>query len=191
MPLGDPGNVARGHNCLLFTDIKDSDGISLDLEEDSKVGVGSQDVDARYIFERVRVFAHRLIAIPVSQLVEPGMDPLPAIVVKGSQGNVYRRGCDNCFHGLSPRPEFVGQPADTVSDYITRKHRHYPFFGSQPRWSSTSAIWMALLAAPLRRLSATNQIFRPCGTVGSRRMRPTKTASRPSACRASGTSPLA
>src|SRR5207249_2048750 len=30
-------------------------------------------------------------------------------------------------------------------------------FGSQPRCTSTSAIWMALVAAPLRRLSATTQ----------------------------------
>ena len=42
-----------------------------------------------------------------------------------------------------------------------------------PRWSAAriSAICTALSAAPLRRLSATTHRLRPCGTVGSRRMR--------------------
>src|SRR5207253_121774 len=42
-----------------------------------------------------------------------------------------------------------------------------------PRCSSTSisAIWTALRAAPLRRLSATTHKLSPFGTVGSRRMR--------------------
>src|SRR5262249_62251706 len=61
------------------------------------------------------------------------------------------------------------------------------FRGSRLRRTSTSAICTALVAAPLRRLSATTHKFRPLATVGSRRTRPTKTSSRPSAASASGT----
>ena len=48
------------------------------------------------------------------------------------------------------------------------------------------AIWTALVAAPLRRLSATHQRLRPFLTEKSRRMRPTKTSSLPSAKRGIG-----
>ena len=48
------------------------------------------------------------------------------------------------------------------------------------------AIWTALVAAPLRRLSATHQRLRPFSTEKSRRMRPTKTSSLPSAKRGIG-----
>lgn len=44
---------------------------------------------------------------------------------------------------------------------------------SKPRRIRTSAIWTALRAAPLRRLSETTQRLRPLGTVGSMRRRPT------------------
>jgi hypothetical protein len=43
----------------------------------------------------------------------------------------------------------------------------------RPRCASNSAICTALRAAPLRRLSFETNSTRPCGTVGSRRMRPT------------------
>ena len=42
---------------------------------------------------------------------------------------------------------------------------------SQPRFTRTSAIWIALSAAPLRRLSETHHSKRPLSTVGSSRMR--------------------
>ena len=53
------------------------------------------------------------------------------------------------------------------------------FFSRRLRWcqlrrrSSSSAIWMAFSAAPLRRLSLETNSARPCSTPGSRRMRPT------------------
>ena len=42
---------------------------------------------------------------------------------------------------------------------------------TRPRSCSSWAIWTALSAAPLRRLSETHQNDRPCSTVGSERMR--------------------
>src|SRR3989338_706422 len=62
------------------------------------------------------------------------------------------------------------------------------------RLMSNSAIWTALVAAPLRRLSPLTHSARPCATVSSRRMRPTSTSSRPAAsngrgcCRRAGSS---
>src|SRR5712691_1295087 len=56
------------------------------------------------------------------------------------------------------------------------------------RSSSNSAIWMALSAAPLRRLSLTTKRTRPFATVGSRRMRPTRTSSIPTDWRGVGKS---
>ena len=49
------------------------------------------------------------------------------------------------------------------------------------RSSSSSAIWIAFSAAPLRRLSHARKSARPFSTVGSRRMRPTSTSSIPAA----------
>jgi len=46
-------------------------------------------------------------------------------------------------------------------------------------WSKHSAICTAFKAAPLRRLSPTTKRARPWRTVGSWRMRPTNTGSRP------------
>ena len=48
---------------------------------------------------------------------------------------------------------------------------------SRSRSTSSSAIWTALVAAPLRRLSATTQRSRARSLPGSRRIRPTKTSS--------------
>ncbi len=50
----------------------------------------------------------------------------------------------------------------------------------------TSAIWTALVAAPLSRLSLTTHSCRPRSCVGSRRRRPTKTSSRPALSSAVG-----
>src|SRR5262249_16629593 len=47
------------------------------------------------------------------------------------------------------------------------------------RLISASAIWMALSAAPLRRLSETTHVARPFSTVGSSRMRLIYVASSP------------
>ena len=52
---------------------------------------------------------------------------------------------------------------------------------------SSSAIWTALVAAPLRRLSATTNIDSAFGCDSSRRTRPTKTSSRPSERSGDGT----
>ena len=52
--------------------------------------------------------------------------------------------------------------------------------------SSSSAIWTALVAAPLRRLSLTHQKRRALGRLRSWRMRPTKTSSVPAAAAARG-----
>ena len=57
---------------------------------------------------------------------------------------------------------------------------------SRPRSTSSSAIWTALVAAPLRRLSETIQRSSARSLPGSRRMRPTKTSSRPAASIAIG-----
>ena len=54
------------------------------------------------------------------------------------------------------------------------------------RSTSSSAIWTALVAAPLRRLSETIQRSIARSLPGSRRMRPTKTSSRPAASIAIG-----
>ena len=55
-----------------------------------------------------------------------------------------------------------------------------------PRACSSSAIWTALSAAPLRRLSPTIQRLSVRSLLASRRMRPTKTSSLPSASEAIG-----
>ena len=52
---------------------------------------------------------------------------------------------------------------------------------SRPRSTSTSAIWTALVAAPLRRLSLTIHMLSARGWDSSRRIRPTNTSSRPAA----------
>ena len=54
--------------------------------------------------------------------------------------------------------------------------------------TSSSAIWIALSAAPLRRLSQTRKSARPFSTVGSARTRPTSTSSMPT--RRRGRAPL-
>ena len=53
---------------------------------------------------------------------------------------------------------------------------------------SSSAIWIAFSAAPLRRLSLARKRARPFSTVGSRRMRPTSTSSMPAALPGEGSS---
>jgi len=61
--------------------------------------------------------------------------------------------------------------------------RHHVPILNQRRYS---AIWTVLSAAPLRRLSDTIHMLRPCGMVSSARMRPTKVSSLPSQSIASG-----
>ena len=65
-------------------------------------------------------------------------------------------------------------------------HRPGPPTPSRPRSTSSSATWTALVAAPLRRLSETIQRSIARSLPGSRRIRPTKTSSRPAASIASG-----
>ena len=57
---------------------------------------------------------------------------------------------------------------------------------SRPRSTRSSASWTVLVAAPLRRLSATIQRSSARSSPGSRRILPTKTSSRPSASAAIG-----
>ena len=99
-----------------------------------------------------------------------------------------------CGNGGFTRPS-IGQqsarvflgvkcPSTATSDH--RKHEaqcgNSPLhLRKRPAFWRSSAIWMALIAAPLRRLSATIQRCNPCTSVKSRRIRPTKTSSFPAA----------
>ena len=62
------------------------------------------------------------------------------------------------------------------------------YAAARSRSSTSSAIWIAFSAAPLRRLSLARKSARPCSTVGSRRMRPTSTSSTPAALPGDGNS---
>src|SRR5437016_147491 len=94
-------NVARAENRLFFSQIKDSDGVSLDLEENPHVASGSHDVDARHSLEGLGIPADSLIAIPVFEAREPRVNALNAIGIESPQSDVYCRGCDDRLHGLA------------------------------------------------------------------------------------------
>jgi hypothetical protein len=76
-------------------------------------------------------------------------------------------------------PSRLGGLARLADRYATRA----PI---SPRSCRTSASWIAFVAAPLRRLSDTIHRSSACSWPGSRRMRPTKTSSWPSASIAIG-----
>src|SRR3546814_13311750 len=76
-----------------------------------------------------------------------------------------------CFFFFKQKTAYEMRISDGSSDVCSSDLRC--------RSISVSAIWTALSAAPLRRLSDTHQNTRPFFTVGSRRMRLTYTASSP------------
>jgi hypothetical protein len=82
-PLPSLRDARRHKDGLFLADIEDGDGISLNLEEDPEVGAGLKDMDVCDGIEAVRVFAYKGIAVPVSEMVEPGMDLTAAGCLKG------------------------------------------------------------------------------------------------------------
>jgi len=106
--------------------------------------------------------------------------PAPTVMVRaplhgGSGGTIApQRG----FRGQRPLPEFRGSAPGWDSGAAPRAGLTY-FTRTRSRSSRASAIWTALRAAPLRRLSATIHMLSPQSMVSSSRMRPTKTSSSP------------
>src|SRR5260370_10849008 len=76
-------------------------------------------------------------------------DPLRQFHLAGGGGVECKSASPRCFFGLPP------------NYFLWRNAPGYREPGSQLRWTRTSAICTALLAAPLRRLSATTQRFSP------------------------------
>src|SRR5437867_4167886 len=74
----------------------------------------------------------------------------------------------------------LGLPALKVGAIVGEYQDEIAGAGHPRCATSSCAICTALVAAPLRKLSATTHSTRPCGTVGSLRMRPMKTSSLPS-----------
>src|SRR5271163_3762855 len=70
-----------------------------------------------------------------------------------------------------PRPDRRPAGAHDRTASGAAAHAAFNFGFSQPRLTIASAIWIALRAAPLRRLSETTQMLRPLSIVGSSRMR--------------------
>src|SRR5690606_8472861 len=72
----------------------------------------------------------------------------------------------------------IGRALRLVGEQCRPAHQA-AFRAISPRSTSVSAIWTALSAAPLRRLSETIHMASPFSTVRSSRMRETKVASSP------------
>src|SRR5271163_425902 len=97
------------------------------------------------------------------------VDPARRSLSRGEVGAAsFSRASDNRDR---PRPDRrpAGAHGRTASGPTV--HAAFNFGFSQPRLTIASAIWIALRAAPLRRLSETTQMLRPLSIVGSSRMR--------------------
>ncbi len=93
----------------------------------------------------------------------PAQSKVP-IVLKRNNRDFYL----NLLNGTLPL--FTEMRKGTVPSLL--RYQAACFFALiRPRATSSSAIWMALRAAPLRRLSETTHRLRPFSTVASSRMR--------------------
>src|SRR5258708_4928048 len=101
-PSLDPIDMpSRSEDRRFSGNVEDSDRIPLDLKENAKIGAGSQDVNARHSFQGVGVFTDGRIAVPVSQVVEPGVDTPHPIGVESPQCDLYGWANDERLHDLA------------------------------------------------------------------------------------------
>src|SRR5271156_126053 len=97
------------------------------------------------------------------------VDPARRSLSRGEAGAAsFSRASDNRDR---PRPDRRPAGAHDRTASGATAHAAFNFGFSQPRLTIASAIWIALRAAPLRRLSETTQMLRPLSIVGSSRMR--------------------
>ena len=127
---------------------------------------------------------------------EPDQDPDRALDVSGGSANFALRQLSETWVDLlrvmAPAQEEQHddehEPQNETRDEREPEPDPEIQAATTRRSSRSSAIWIAFSAAPLRRLSATTKRTRPFSTVGSRRMRPTRTSSISTASRGVGKS---
>src|SRR5437763_1107528 len=128
---------------------------------------------------RIVVLANRPTAAESNQLLSFGAT---ACISKETQGRDIINAIHLASRGMRVLPRSTSAPSDPAErfDYLPEADI------LTAREATSSASCTALVAAPLRRWSPTMKRFRQRSCDGSRRMRPTRTSSRPAASIASG-----